>query len=92
MAAARLSASHCIGGSGRSPFSTASARAALSSQVAIGQLFDYRHLEGHQEVELGILVPEKPPADLLALLGALEIACIWQVAGGFNDTRGGTFC
>lgn len=63
-----------------------------SIRMAIGQLMDYRHLGKYGNVELAILVPERPPKDLETLLDSLQIACVWKAGGGFEDNRTGKFC
>lgn len=57
-------------------------------RMAIGQIADYRRFVG-DGVTPAVLVPEKPRADLLALLASQDIEAIWQTATGFVDTRGG---
>ena len=61
---------------------TNSERSSGRTQVrqAIGQLFDYRHKFFDTEkakVDLAILLPKEPSADIQALLGSLGIEVIW---------------
>jgi hypothetical protein len=57
-------------------------------RMAIGQLADYRRfVEGKSRA--AVLVPEKPRADLLALLESQGIDAIWPRRDGFEDTAGG---
>jgi hypothetical protein len=47
---------------------------------AIGQLFDYRHKffnGGQAQVDLAVLLPNEPSADVRALLAAIGIEVIW---------------
>ena len=47
---------------------------------AIGQLFDYRHKffnSGQAQVDLAVLLPSEPSADVRALLAAISIEVIW---------------
>jgi hypothetical protein len=57
------------------------AREAL--RMAIGQLLDYRCFTP-PETELAVLVPEKPRADLLALLESADVHAIWPEGGRFR--------
>jgi hypothetical protein len=59
-------------------------------RMAIGQLFDYQHLE-EGDPDLGLLLPEVPRPDLADLLHQLEITVIVPVGDGFADTAGGLF-
>ena len=58
-------------------------------RMAIGQLADYRRFTG-TDARLGVLVPEAPRQDLLALLASQGIAAIWPVGGGFEDSADGS--
>ncbi len=58
-------------------------------RMAIGQLADYRRFTG-TDARLGVLVPEAPRPDLLALLASQGIAAIWPVGGGFEDSADGS--
>jgi hypothetical protein len=49
--------------------------------MAIGQIADYRRFTD-PKARAGVLVPEAPRSDLLALLESEGIAAIWP-----NDTR-----
>lgn len=56
---------------------------------AIGQLFDYRlkHFANEVEVvDLAVLVPTEPSADVKELLRSLRIALLWFHAGRLNGT------
>ena len=59
-------------------------------RMAIGQLADYRRFTG-TDARLGVLVPEAPRPDLLALLESQGIAAIWPVGGGFEDSAMGAW-
>ena len=58
-------------------------------RMAIGQLFDYRRF-APAETRLAVLVPERPRADLIALLEGARVHAIWPqddrfVAEGLAD-------
>jgi hypothetical protein len=57
-------------------------------RMAIGQLADYRRFVSDKST-VAILVPERPRADLLALLESQRIEAIWPMRDGFEDTAGG---
>ncbi|MBA2387335.1 MAG: restriction endonuclease [Acidimicrobiia bacterium] len=59
-------------------------------RMAVGQLLDYSALEDG-EPSLGLLVPEAPASDLVALLDRLGIVIISPTDGGFMDNAGGSF-
>ena len=49
-------------------------------RLAVGQLFDYRHTffaAREHTVDLALLVPDKPPTDVLGLLKSLDIVALW---------------
>jgi hypothetical protein len=51
-------------------------------RLAVGQLYDYRrYLEF--VVHLAVLVPQRPPGDLLGLLDAAHVDCIWPDGEAF---------
>jgi hypothetical protein len=52
---------------------------------AIGQLMDYRRF-APSDATLAVLVPERPRADLLELLGSVGIEAIWPDGDDFEDT------
>ncbi len=57
-------------------------------RLAIGQLYDYRrYLEF--DVELAVLVPERPSEDLMGLLDAASVGAIWPDGDTFRDSTGG---
>lgn len=60
-----------------------------SIRMAIGQLTDYKRFADPQ-ARVGVLVPERPRPDLLALLKSAEIEAIWPEGSGFEDTDSGT--
>jgi hypothetical protein len=66
-----------------------------SIRMAIGQLYDYDLLEKlageFPALDLAVLLPERPSSDMLRLLDARGMTCVWQVADGFEDTHGGKF-
>lgn len=49
---------------------------------AIGQLFDYRRLAKPRPQTLAVLLPSRPPSDLVALLHELKIALVWETPDG----------
>ena len=57
--------------------------------MAIGQLADYKRFADPQ-ARLGVLVPERPRPDLLALLKSEGIEAIWPATAGFEDTSSGS--
>ena len=58
-------------------------------RMAIGQLADYSRFVDGKPVR-AVLVPERPRADLLAMLVSQDIAVIWPAGpSGFEDTVGG---
>ena len=57
-------------------------------RMAIGQLADYRRFTD-TDARLGLLVPEAPRPDLLALLASQGIDAIWPAHGGFEDSADG---
>jgi hypothetical protein len=57
-------------------------------RMAIGQLADYRRFVD-KESKAAVLVPERPRADLLALLESQGIDAIWPTRDGFEDTARG---
>jgi hypothetical protein len=57
-------------------------------RMAIGQLADYRRFVDGDSTA-AVLVPEKPRADLLALLASQGIEAIWPTRDGFEDTVDG---
>jgi hypothetical protein len=57
-------------------------------RMAIGQIADYRRFVG-KEATAAILVPERPRADLLALLASQGIEAVWPRGDAFEDTAGG---
>jgi hypothetical protein len=57
-------------------------------RMAIGQLADYRRFVDGVSTT-AVLVPEKPRADLLALLASQGIEAIWPSRDGFEDTASG---
>ena len=48
----------------------------------IGQLFDYRRFLDEQKPALTLLLPRKPPADLVDLLHGLGISCVFEEIEG----------
>jgi hypothetical protein len=64
---------------------TASAGASGRTQIrqAIGQLFDYRfsHFKTKENVDLAVLVPSRPAADVQSLLASLDIHVLWFEGG-----------
>ena len=54
-----------------------------SIRMAIGQLMDYQRFHG-EGVTLGVLVPEKPGGDLLALLGEVGVGVWFRDGDGFG--------
>lgn len=50
---------------------------------AIGQLFDYRfsHFKEKEKIDLAVLVPFKPAADVQSLLASLDIQVLWFERG-----------
>lgn len=61
-----------------------------SVRMAIGQLYDYARFE-RANVQLAVLLPERPLDDLLELLEGVGIGCVWATRSGFDDSRGGEF-
>jgi hypothetical protein len=61
-----------------------------SMRMAVGQLLDYERFVTPVPRVKAVLVPERPPADLVALLESLDIAVIWSAGDHFRDNRGGT--
>jgi hypothetical protein len=59
------------------------AREAL--RMAIGQLMDYRRF-APADTRLAVLVPERPRADLQALLESAGVHTIWPNGNGFDAT------
>jgi hypothetical protein len=61
--------------------------------MAIGQLADYRRFSPNG-TRLALLVPERPRADLLALLASAGVHAIWPEGDGFKaeglDLTGGS--
>ena len=59
----------------------------MSVRLALGQVLDYgRYVDG---VELALLLPEMPGADLVELLGSHQIGCVVQGSPGqFTDVTG----
>jgi hypothetical protein len=56
--------------------------------MAIGQLFDYRQLTrkaGQQVSRLAVLLPERPAADIEALLTSLHVGAVWKDGRAFSD-------
>ena len=50
-----------------------------SIRLAIGQVLDYRRHVDHES--LAILIPTRPNADALDLLGGLMISCVYEDPG-----------
>ena len=55
-------------------------------RMAIGQLADYARLVRPAPAK-AILVPEKPPADLLALAKGEGINVVWAAGSSFRTSR-----
>jgi len=74
-------------------------------RMAIGQLLDYRHALAEfnacttqpkgdplrSSPLLAVLLPCRPDADVLSLLEAVKIACIWKEGRTFEDNAAGLF-
>jgi hypothetical protein len=58
--------------------------------MAIGQLADYGRFTP-PDTAAAVLLPERPRADLEALLTSQNIFCIWQTDTGFGDNANGRF-
>jgi hypothetical protein len=57
-------------------------------RMAIGQLFDYKRLSqqaGRAVARIAVLLPERPAADMEALLTSLNIGVIWRNGRTFSD-------
>jgi hypothetical protein len=52
-------------------------------------LADYRRF-ADPGARLAVLVPERPRADLMALLKSENVEVIWPTGGGFADTCDGS--
>jgi hypothetical protein len=59
-------------------------------RMAIGQLADYGRFTP-PDTAAAVLLPERPRADLEALLTSQNIFCIWQTDTGFGDNASGRF-
>jgi hypothetical protein len=59
-------------------------------RMAIGQLADYGRFTP-PDTAAAVLLPERPRADLEALLVSQKIFCVWQTDMGFNDNANGRF-
>lgn len=57
-------------------------------RMAIGQLYDYRRFEATAP-GLAVLLPREPVRDLAALLGGLDIGCVWARRDDFVDSVDG---
>lgn len=51
-------------------------------RLAVGQLYDYRRYLGFV-VNLAVLIPQRPLGDLMGLLDAAHVGCIWPSENGF---------
>ncbi|MEV4647670.1 hypothetical protein [Saccharopolyspora sp. NPDC049357] len=51
-----------------------------SLRYALGQVQDYARHVNHEQ--LAVLVPKKPPVDLVDLLNSYGITCIYEVSSG----------
>lgn len=56
-------------------------------RLAVGQLYDYQRYLGFV-VNLAVLVPRRPPGDLLGLLDSAHVDCIWPEGSGFATRSG----
>jgi hypothetical protein len=63
-------------------------------RMAVGQLLDYAHLarRGYQNLNLAILLPEKPLDELTDWLSLLRISVAWRENRRFADNANGQFC
>jgi hypothetical protein len=52
-------------------------------RFAVGQLYDYRRYLRFA-VHLAVLVPQRPPGDLMGLLDSAHVDCIWPDGQSFN--------
>ncbi|GAA4934042.1 hypothetical protein [Actinoplanes utahensis] len=59
-------------------------------RFAVGQLYDYRRYLDFA-VDLAVLVPTEPSADLMGLLDAANVGAIWQAGRSFADSEGGRY-
>jgi transposase-like protein len=57
-------------------------------RMAIGQLLDYKYLQG-TDPQLAVLLPHEPSPEVLDLLDAMGIAAIWPSQEGFRDSVSG---
>ncbi|WIM96330.1 hypothetical protein ACTOB_008519 [Actinoplanes oblitus] len=57
-------------------------------RFAIGQLYDYRRYLDF-EVELAVLVPQRPTDDLMGLLDSAAVGAIWPDGAAFADSGSG---
>ncbi len=82
--------------SGNILFEAKSSESRMAVRLALGQLLDYAHhlgptVSGH--LRLAVLLPRKPAADLIRLLGNLGIGCICEgPTGTFQDETGLGLC
>ena len=58
-------------------------------RMAVGQLLDYRRHIDVPGLALGVLVPERPSADLLDFLRSVGAVCSWERADGTFQTDDG---
>ena len=54
-----------------------------SVRMAIGQLLDYRRFEG-TAMRLAVLLPRRPPQDLIELIHSVPASVVWRTEGGFD--------
>lgn len=60
-----------------------------SLRMALGQLLDYQRYLSRSK--LAVLVPSRPPPDMLTLLRAQRVTSIWRDGRGFTDSAGGIY-
>ena len=54
-----------------------------SVRMAIGQLLDYRRFEP-PTMSLAVLLPRKPPQDLVELIRSVPASAVWRTKDGFE--------
>ena len=57
-----------------------------SVRMAIGQLLDYRRFEP-TSMTLAVLLPRRPPRDLIALIHSVPASAVWRTNDGFASAK-----
>ena len=60
-----------------------------SIRMAIGQLWDYKRLIGREDLQITVLVPEKPNDDLLDLCDYAGVGCMYETSPNIFERHKG---